>query len=196
MKATHLKISQRTNQTRWTTNKYEWRLHLSTFLHPGFTSSITIPHKNHLLSCAPSSGEGKGEHLGGWSLHPYLSTNQLFTSYFNTNSKYNNLHPYYPIDQPFTSKRWRSEGKKQENTWRVRARGKTGRKEENKGGFERKSASLIQKSYNKTTQEHVITIQREMTTFAIETISNTIFRHTTLCANKKILLKSTNAYEV
>ena len=113
MKATHLKISQQTHQTRWTTNKYEWRLHLSSFLHPGFTFSITIPHKNQLLSCAPSSGEGKGEHLGGWSLHPYLSTNQLFTSNFNTNSKYNNLHPYYPIDQPFTPERWRGEHKKQ-----------------------------------------------------------------------------------
>ena len=38
--------------------------------------------------------------------------------------------------------------KNRKHLTRTRAR-KTGRKEENKGGFERKSATLIQKSYNK-----------------------------------------------
>lgn len=66
--------------------------------------------------------------------------------------------------------------KKENHLTRTRAREREERekKGENKGGFERKSATLIQKSYNKNTQEHVIAIQRETTTFAIETISNNL----------------------
>ena len=113
MKATHLKISQQTHQTHWTTNRYGWRLHLSFFLHPDFTFSITIPHKNQLLSCAPSSGEGKGEHHGGWSLHPYLAINKALTPNSSIITKRWNVHPYLIISQRLTSQRWRGEGKKQ-----------------------------------------------------------------------------------